>query len=139
MNSKKRPFWLKLVRVLLIGGASFLTVGVGSVLFFLWWIHSHVFSVSKYDPAIWFAQTTNETDLTCYRGGMAHDIIDHHLNINMTNTQVESLLGKPDGTSSPSHYAYTLGMCSGFKIDYDTLDVNFDDTGKYLNAAIHQH
>jgi SmpA/OmlA family protein len=106
---------------------------------FFWWIHRGVFTVSRFDPTVWFASQTNETDSTCYRGGMAADIKDRLLKPGMTYQEVERLLGKPDGHSTPKEYQYILGMCSGFRMDYDTLHVYFNVDGKYERAAIIQH
>lgn len=136
---KEHGFWFKLARVLLLWAVSLFVVAALGIVSFSWWMHSHVFSISKFDPVIWFAPASNETESSCYRGGMAHDIIDRLLNGNMTNRQVESLLGKPEEGSLPSHYTYTLGMCSGFRFDYDTLDIYFNDKGTYVHATIIQH
>lgn len=106
---------------------------------FSWWASHGIFATSRFDPAIWFAKQTNETDITCYRGGMAQDIRERLLNPGMTHEDVERVLGKPERGATTSEYRYTLGMCSGLKMDYDDLHIYFDTTGKYEKSAVIQH
>jgi hypothetical protein len=70
---------------------------------------------------------------------MAADIKDRLLTPNLTNVDVEGLLGKPDGLSTPHEYQYILGMCSGFGMDYDNLHIYFNDAGRVERAEIFQH
>lgn len=105
---------------------------------FVWWSSSGVFSTSKFNATEWFAKQTNETEVTCYRGGMANDIKNRLLNPGMSTIEVERLLGEPDFKAS-AEYRYVLGMCSGIGWDYDDLHVYFDNHGKLVRAAIIQH
>ena len=107
--------------------------------FAYWWMSGGVFTTSQFDSTVWFARQTNATDSTCYRGGMAANIRDRILKPSMTHQEVEQLLGKPDGYSTPGEYQYILGMCSGLMWDYDNLHVYFNGEGKYERAAIIQH
>lgn len=88
---------------------------------------------------MWHAPTTNETNSTCYRGGMAHDIRQRLLNQGMSRADVVRLLGEPDGHSTMHEYRYVLGMCSGFLMDYDDLHVYFNNDGNLSHAEIIQH
>lgn len=127
--------------------AKYLAVTIGSLLLvlvllvaaFYWWMSGGVFTISRFDPEAWYAPQTNITDSTCYRGGMAADIRDRLLKPGMTHQDVERLLGKPDGHTTPAEYQYILGMCSGFMMDYDNLHIYFDRSGRYERAAIIQH
>ena len=98
-----------------------------------------MFTVSRFDPKGWFAPQTNETDSTCHWGGMVADIRDRLLKPGMMHQDVERLLGKPDGHTTLEDYQYILGMCSGFRMDYDKLHVYFDTSGRFERAAIIQH
>ncbi len=78
------------------------------------------------------------TDSSCYRGGMAHDLKTNILRVGLTKADVEKLLGQPDSNRA-SIYEYLLGMCSGFRIDFDTLDVHFDSDSKVVKVYVVQH
>jgi hypothetical protein len=69
---------------------------------------------------------------------MAHDIKTNILHAGLAKTEVENLLGKPDSNRSNVH-EYLLGMCSGLRIDFDTLDVQFDSKGRLLEVQVVQH
>lgn len=108
-----------------------------AIMMFGWWASKGIFSTSKFDPVIWHTKQTNETEAGCYRGGMAFDIRDRILEPGMPKNKVSSILGAPD-SSSDSEFQYGLGMCSGFRMDYDVLHVYFKD-GNLINAAVSQH
>lgn len=69
---------------------------------------------------------------------MAHNIKTNILHAGLSQAEVEKLLGAPDSTKNEVH-AYFLGMCSGLRIDFDTLDVHFTPAGKLLKVQIFQH
>lgn len=102
-----------------------------------WWVSKGVFSTSEFDPQVWFSMQTNESDATCYRGSMAFDIRDNVLFKGMEKEQVSFKLGHPD-SKRENEYRYTLGMCSGFQMDYDVLHVYFEN-GKLSDAKVYQH
>ena len=71
---------------------------------------------------------------------MAHDIKTNVLRVGLTHAEVEKLLGQPDQIKAESEmYEYVLGMCSGLRIDYDTLDVHFDSGGRLTKVQVVQH
>ncbi|MCX8146838.1 MAG: outer membrane protein assembly factor BamE, partial [Azovibrio sp.] len=105
---------------------------------FVWWSSVGVFSTEKFDPAKWHAPVSDAQDVTCYRGGMATDIRDKFLVHGETKQFVERLLGKPDFATT-GEYRYILGMCSGFRMDYDDLHIYFDNQGRVTGPAIIQH
>lgn len=119
-------------------GIFFLTMAVllGA---FAWWASVGIFSTSRFDKAEWLAPISQEREITCYRGGMARDIMNRLLAPGMTKQEVEALLGQPDDHHKPQEFEYTLGMCSGFKIDYDGLIIRFSTEGRLINAYIVQH
>jgi len=81
---------------------------------------------------------TNETDSTCYRGGMATHIQMFLLDDAMPKNDVISLLGNPD-KEDLNQVEYTLGMCSGLGMDYDGLVIRFDNDDKLIETTIVQH
>ncbi|MES2674590.1 MAG: outer membrane protein assembly factor BamE [Pseudomonadota bacterium] len=108
-----------------------------AVLAFWWWASKGIYSTSKFNPEVWFAKQTNESEMGCYRGSMAFDVRDNLLVNGMSKEKVVSLLGAPD-LSKDSEYQYVLGICSGLRIDYDVLHVYFKDGG-FVNAKVYQH
>lgn len=57
----------------IFGLAAIVVLGVMVAMFasFVWWSSTGVFSTANFDSAAWFAPVTNETEISCYRGGMA--------------------------------------------------------------------
>lgn len=106
--------------------------------FLSFWGSIGVFSHQTFRKQEWFAPQTNETDSTCYRGGMAMYIKKFLLKNTMSKANVISLLGTPD-SEEPNQIEYTLGMCSGLGMDYDGLIISFNKNGKFTNASIVQH
>lgn len=78
------------------------------------------------------------TDSLCYRGGMAHDVKTDVLRAGLTKPEVEKLLGPPDLIKVTTH-EYFLDRCSGFRIDFNNLDVHFDSGGRLLKVELVQH
>lgn len=128
----------RVLKVVAMSIGLFVVTLVALFIAFFWWISSGVFSTSRFDASLWFAQQTRETDITCYRGGMVNDIKDRLLRPKISVTEVEQLLGQPDMKFS-GEYRYVLGMCSGLGWDYDDLHIYFDSQGKMTRAAIIQH
>jgi hypothetical protein len=127
----------KMIIVIIKLAAGFLLLLFVAIMVFGWWASKGTFSISKFDPVIWHAKQTNETEAGCYRGGMAYDIRERILEPGMSKNKVSSILGEPD-SSGDSEFQYILGICSGFRIDYDVLHVYFKE-GNLVNAAVYQH
>ena len=105
----------------------------------LYWIFKGgVFSTSSFESVAWHAKQTNQTDMTCFRGGMANDIKKRILKPGVSRAVLERLLGAPD-VKSTAALQYNLGMCSGFRIDFDSLNVYFNENGELTSVAIVQH
>ena len=73
------------------------------------------------------------------RGGMARDVERIVLSRSMSKAEVLSLLGEPDFSKDQAVFRYNLGAWSGFRIDYDSLDMHFDHEGKAVEVRIVQH
>lgn len=129
----------KIVKWFFIIAGTMLATLLALCVFAFWYMSSGIFGVDSFDKQAWHKKTTNEQDATCYRGGMAKDIIDRLLSSKATREDVVSLLGSPDGNSTENSYRYVLGMCSGFGFDYDSLHVYFDGQGYVSHAKIMQH
>ena len=69
---------------------------------------------------------------------MAHDLKTNILRAGLAKTEVEKLLGQPESNRADVH-EYDLGMCSGFRIDFDTLDIQFDSEGRLMKVQVVQH
>ncbi len=130
--------WSLLKKVAIAIGIFFLALAV-LLGVFVWWGSVGIFSTSRFESAEWLAPVSEEREITCYRGGMARDIKNRLLAPGMTQQEVESLLGRPDNHHKPLEIEYTLGMCSGFRMDYDGLIIRFSTEGRLINAYIVQH
>src|SRR5688572_7954485 len=92
-------------------------------LFGLRWFRGQAF-----DRNVWHQFHENdEPDNPRY--SMVKSLQRSYLHPGLTREQVIELLGEPDVAKSPDMYEYNLGMWSGFRIDYDGLQVHFDSQG----------
>ncbi len=69
---------------------------------------------------------------------MAHDIKTNVVHVGSKKTEFEALLGKPDRIQN-NLYEYSLGMCSGLRIDFDTLDIHLNSDDRVTKVQIVQH
>lgn len=96
--------------------------------------------IKRFDPDIWFVKVTNEIDSTCYRGGLANDLINRLITKGMTKQEVISLLGEPDRISQNDmkyEMDYSLGFCS--MADYNSLIIHLDSSERVEDAHTRQH
>jgi hypothetical protein len=103
-----------------------------------WLIKGGIFRTSSFNEAEWKSLKRKTADSSCYRGGMAHDLKTNILRSGITKAEVEKLLGEPDSNKAAAH-EYLLGMCSGLRIDFDTLDIQFDSEDRLVNVKVVQH
>jgi len=73
------------------------------------------------------------------RGRMADDLRAHLISSRPTLSEVLDLLGEPDVAKRGDPLSYNLGTWSGFRVDYDTLDVHFGSDGRVSEVWIVQH
>ena len=137
LNPATRRFWnpWRIVGTLL--AAAVVTV-VAFLGWQYWLMNGGIFRTSRFDETEWKSLRKFTTDSSCYRGGMAQDIKTKVLRTGMTRAEVEKLLGPPDLVRDEYH-EYLLGMCSGLRIDFDTLDVHFDSGGRLAKVQTVQH
>ena len=120
----------------------FLVVAIAVFSIFLGWQYwlfkGGIFRTSSFNEQEWKSLSRKTSDFSCYRGGMAHDIRTNVLRAGQSQGEVEKLLGKPDSDKGTVQ-EYFLGMCSGLRIDFDTLDVHFNAAGKITSVHVVQH
>lgn len=113
-------------------------IGIAILCWEYWLFTGGVFRTSSFAEAEWQSLNRRTADFSCYRGGMAYDIKTNVLPAGLSEMAVKRLLGEPDSTRGNT-YEYLLGMCSGLRIDFDTLDVKFDSDGRLIDVQITQH
>jgi hypothetical protein len=103
-----------------------------------WLFGGGIFRTSSFDKDHWLASEKTADDISCHRGGMAEDIRRNVLHFGQTIDEVTKVLGQPSDVRG-AIYSYNLGMCSGMRIDFDSLDVHFDNRGRLKLVQIVQH
>jgi hypothetical protein len=83
----------------------------------------------------------HEEEIDCLKGAMVGDLKKNYLIKNVTTKKdVKQFLGEPEYLNHiDSGFRYDIGMCTGFKIDYDTLDIFFDKDDKIIDIFVVQH
>lgn len=133
-DSRYWTFW----RILFVSLGTIAFFAIAFISWQYWLIKGGVFRTSSFDATEWKSLKVGTADSSCYRGGMVRDIQRNVLRVGLTREEVEQLLGAPDASRDSIH-EYVLGMCSGWRIDFDTLDVRFDSTGRLLTTQVTQH
>lgn len=126
---------LRAIKWLALGAVAVFVVYAG---WLYWRFHGGVFATSRFDSAAWSAKQTAASISSCYRGGMAEHIKEQTLRPGLKREEVVRILGQPDFEKA-DEFHYVLGMCSGFRIDFDGLHVYFSPTGALERVAILQH
>ncbi len=77
----------------------------------------------------------------CIRGGMVSDLQRRYLVPGKSRDEVIALLGpgRPTARADKGGIDYSLGMCSGFRMDFDSLIVAFDESDRLTGSWIVQH
>jgi len=103
----------------------------------LWWMHTRPFSAETFDASRWRTGLKASQDGECVRGRMANDVIAKLARLGQPRPAVEAALGPPQDMHGEIA-EYELGMCSGLRIDFDSLYIEYAD-GKVLRAYLVQH
>ncbi|MGB0958880.1 MAG: hypothetical protein ACPGVK_01415 [Halocynthiibacter sp.] len=124
----------------------------GIVIGLIWAMHVAPFRGETFDPVRWkaagsckglSAKECNAQNILCPRGAMVRDIIKNHIPAQSTKrADVIDRLGKPTGhvnIKGQSCTAYTLGMCGGMGVDFDSLFVCFNDANIVSRTGRIQH
>lgn len=128
------------------------TIVVGLLLVFTpLGMHSTPFYGASFDKARWRTAHRGKTSeeigrkqAQCIRGAMFGDLRNRYLRPGTAKARVIGLLGKPDFGSTGTHQGntcerWTLGFCSGFKVDLDSLNVCFDAADRVSHVFRLQH
>lgn len=127
--------------ILLIIGSLLLAGAIAAVIFFVVIIYpliNNPFNDRKFDQTVWVSYH-DSTDPDNPRGNMVSNLQKKYLQLGMSKQEVLRLLGEPDYEESSTVYKYNLGVWSGFRIDYDSLDVHFDSSGRLTHTQVVQH
>ncbi|MBO9408694.1 hypothetical protein J7399_14755 [Shimia sp. R9_1] len=132
-------------------GVIFASIGL-LILGLIWVMHVSPFRGDEFEVSAWEEAGSckglsdlqcMEKEASCPRGGMVDDLTTSYLVPGqMTRDQVTAMLGpstykiKIDGIACP---AYSLGMCSGLGIDYDSLFVCFGVDDRVSSTGHVQH
>jgi len=87
---------------------------------------------------VWLSQA-NIDDSDNPRAQMAADLQHRHIKLGISRQRVIELLGEPDWEKQENVFKYNLGMWSGYRMDYDSLDVYFDSDGLATGTRVIQH
>lgn len=99
---------------------------------------------AEFDATVWRNPPRcgpNGCDVDCIRGQMVRDLTRSYLRLGMSRSDAIALLGNPQPGSLPvkTSLSYDLGMCSGFRMDYDSLVLSFNDRDALIDIRTKQH
>lgn len=134
-----------------------LATGFGALLLWAHW-HLHVapFRGDSFTPArwqqVWACDGQSNPDCAmrradCARGAMIGDLLGRHLHAGMTLAQSRALLGEPDDRADRIEGdvllsdcdSYGLGMCSGFGVDWTSLQVCAAADGRIIALGLQEN
>ncbi len=116
-----------------------LILAVGSLYGYLHFVvFDNPFNNKKFNQQTW-KQFDNNDDPDNPRGEMYEDLQKHYLKKGMGKNEVITLLGAPDIKHEKNLFSYNIGMWSGFRIDYDSLDIEFNDKNNLTSITRVQH
>ena len=138
MKREKKTKWIKIL--LWSGGALTLIVAVAIGIFgyVFYDLINNPFNDRRFRETEWKEFHQND-DPDNPRGKMSYHLRDKVLIEGMSMDKVRSLLGDPDYAETENVLKYNLGMWSGFRIDYDSFDIYFDDDKELTHVDIVQH
>jgi hypothetical protein len=99
---------------------------------------------AEFDAVVWQSAPNcgrDGCDAECVRGRMVRDLTWYYLKPGMPRSEVVALLGNPQPGSLPvkTSLSYDLEMCSGFRMDYDSLVLSFNDRDALIDIRTKQH
>jgi hypothetical protein len=124
-----KPWQRRTLKILAGVVVSVLLVSIGFLFFLRFFIFQNPFNDQRFNQSLWAAYS-GSTDPNNPRGQMYEDLTTKNLKKGMSKQDVLTLLGEPDFSKEEAVFKYNLGAWSGFRIDYDSLDIAFDQDGK---------
>ncbi len=95
------------------------------------------FNDRAFDAGLWRSSDGEQFD--CPRGEMLANLEAQHLRVGAPREQMLALLGPPDATGQDGLASWYLGYWSGFRVDMDSLDLQFDGDGRLVRWQRAQH
>jgi len=144
---------LIIATALIVAGNMWLFRGIGPS----YWVHTIFWGNTPFDQAVWVAEGADgEPAYDSVRGRMVRSLLRNHRLVGMTRHEALLLLGTPDelnwsqsypkpepddegALEAAEDYCYVVGSYSGFRIDYDSLIVEFNDAGRVRGWGIGQN
>lgn len=120
----------------LAGITLFVMIGFYTYLHFI--VFEDPFDNKKFERSVWMENHDN-MDPDNPRGEMYKDLVEKKLKKGMTKEEIIELLGEADIKTEERFLSYNLGMWSGFKMDYDSLDLEFDNKNQLKRFYRVQH
>ena len=114
----------------------FVMIGLYAYLHFI--VFEDPFDNKTFERSVWI-KNQNNMNPDNPRGEMYKDLVENKLKIGMTKDEIIALFGKADFKTEKRFLSYNLGMWSGFRMDYDSLDLEFDDQNQLKQFYRVQH
>jgi len=89
-----------------------------------------------FNQEVWL-QHYDDWDAANPRGRMAYSVRDTLIEARMTREEVLEMLGPPEYGSATYSIKYLLGAWSGIRIDYDFLEIYFDESERVNKVLIY--
>ena len=90
----------------------------------------------RFDAATWQADGGMSVPRS-RRGLMVGDLRARVIRAGMTRADVLTTMGEPEFRSADGSVGYALGLWSGSKRDYDSMDVEFDARDRVVRTVLH--
>jgi hypothetical protein len=130
-TDREERFWRRLIMWSAVGSALILLL-----------LRCDYRNGQKFDREKWLNYSLQQQlSGDCIRGAMVSGLETRYLRRGSDRATIEKLLGPDDSSPAMGNSCreYLIGMCSGFRIDYDGLIVCYDPHGKLTESYTVQH
>jgi hypothetical protein len=128
----------KILKIVGAIGGTIILGYVGFVLYVYLIVFENPFNNKEFNKVEW-QKYHKDMNPDNPRGEMFESLTDDYLKQGMSKLEVIKLLGKPDFKEEENFLSYNLGMWSGFRMDYDSLDLKFSNNGNLVKYYRVQH
>ncbi len=137
MNTKELILgWLKNgMPTFVVASLIAIVVGLIGVIYFY---DQNPFDDALFDGAVWRTEATNTT-IDNLRGPMTEDLRKRFLRSGSSKQEILKLLGPPDAADREGFSSYWIGAWGRDRIEFDSLNLAFDDQGCLIASSIEQH